>query len=92
MQIFDSHFHIINPDYPLIANNGYLPSPFTVEEYRNQTKQLNIAGGAIVSGSFQAFDQEYLKDALKKSGENYVGVANIPIDISDESFVFIFMV
>lgn len=24
MKIFDSHFHIINPKYPLFENNGYL--------------------------------------------------------------------
>ena len=81
MKIFDSHFHIINPNYPLVKNNGYLPPKFTIEDYQEKTKGLNIVGGAVVSGSFQAFDQKYLIDTLQKLGKNYYGVANIPNDI-----------
>ncbi|WP_027378750.1 amidohydrolase family protein [Chryseobacterium daeguense] len=83
MKIFDSHFHIINPKYPLVENNGYLPPDFTAQDYINSTDEYNIEGGAIVSGSFQAFDQEYLIDALKTLGDNFFGVANIPADITD---------
>ncbi len=79
MELFDSHFHIINPKYPLFENKGYLPPDFTIENYQNQTQDFKIIGGAIVSGSFQKFDQEYLVDTLHKLGKNYVGVANIPI-------------
>ncbi len=79
MKIFDSHFHIINPKFPLVENNGYLPPDFTVENYKKKVQSYGIAGGAIVSGSFQKFDQEYLLDALKSFGKNYFGVANIPI-------------
>lgn len=83
MKIFDSHFHIINPKYPLVKNNGYFPPKFTIEDYKEKTKEFNIVGGAIVSASFQAFNQEYLIDALNKLGKNYFGVANIPNNISD---------
>jgi len=79
LKIFDSHFHIINPKFPLVENNGYLPPDFTVENYKKKVQSYGIAGGAIVSGSFQKFDQEYLLDALKSFGKNYFGVANIPI-------------
>ncbi len=82
MKIFDSHFHIINPKFPLVKNNGYLPPDFTAESYREKVIDLGIIGGAIVSGSFQKFDQEYLIDALNILGENYFGVANIPIGLS----------
>lgn len=84
MKVFDSHFHIINPDYPLTPNNGYLPDPFTVADYRMSTKTIDIRGGAIVSGSFQAFEQEYLIHALKDLGKDYVGVANIPLDMPQD--------
>lgn len=84
MKIFDAHFHIINPKFPLVANNGYLPPEFTAEDYINRTGNYGITGGVIVSGSFQAFDQEYLIDALKQLGNNFYGVANIPATISDE--------
>ena len=83
MKIFDSHFHIINPKFPLVENNGYLPPDFMIENYREKVKGFGIIGGAIVSGSFQKFDQEYLLDSLKKIGKNFFGVANIPIGMKN---------
>ncbi|MEE2651489.1 MAG: 2-pyrone-4,6-dicarboxylate hydrolase, partial [Pseudomonadota bacterium] len=62
--IFDAHLHIIDPAYPLTSNQGFLPSAFTVDDYIHQTADLGIAGGAVVSGSFQSFDQSYLQAAL----------------------------
>lgn len=58
MRIFDAHFHII--DFPIKENHGYTPPNFIVEDYQNETTEFNVLGGAIVSGSFQGFDQEYL--------------------------------
>ena len=84
MRIFDSHFHIINPEYPLVANNGYLPPDFTTTDYMAAVNQYDIVGGAVVSGSFQAFDQNYLMDALNKLGKDFYGVANIWADITPE--------
>lgn len=84
MRIFDSHLHIINPQFPLVPNNGYLPPAFTVDDYRKQTTGYPFQGGAVVSGSFQAFDQTYLLDALQQLGKNYVGVTQVPRTVSDE--------
>lgn len=84
MKLFDAHFHIINSQFPLVENNGYLPPEFTAANYIDATNNFGIAGGAIVSGSFQAFDQEYLIDALKTLGSNFLGVANIPADITQK--------
>lgn len=81
--VFDAHLHIIDPRFPLSENNGYLPPPFTVEEYRQRVCGLGVAGGAVVSGSFQGFDQRYLPAALAALGPNYVGVTQIPADTSD---------
>lgn len=66
-----------------MENNGFLPSDFSVENYQEKVKDFRIVGGAIVSGSFQKFDQEYLLDSLKSFGENYFGVANIPIGMKN---------
>ncbi|SFR55003.1 Predicted metal-dependent hydrolase, TIM-barrel fold [Robiginitalea myxolifaciens] len=85
MEIFDSHFHIIDPRFPLVENSGYLPPTFTTENYAEATSKYKLVGGAVVSGSFQAFDQEYLADALTTLGDNFVGVANIPYDITDNA-------
>ena len=82
-KVFDSHFHIIDKRFPLKENQGYLPGNFTVEDYQNRTSDYNIKGGAIVSASFQAFDQTYLISALEDFGSGFVGVSQIPSDISD---------
>lgn len=82
--VFDAHLHIVDPAHPLVENDGYLPDPFTVTDYRERIDGLDIAGGAVVSGSFQAFDQGYLIDALRALGPSYVGVTQIPADTSDE--------
>ena len=83
MPIFDAHFHVIDPRFPLVPNQGFLPEAFTVADYQERVAGLEVVGGAIVSGSFQAYDQTYLIDALEQLGSGFVGVANVPPDISD---------
>lgn len=86
-KIFDSHFHIIDKQFPLISNNGFMPEEFTCEDYLKKTSTYELCGGAIVSGSFQAFDQTYLIDSLKKMGPNFVGVTQLPASISDDEII-----
>jgi predicted TIM-barrel fold metal-dependent hydrolase len=81
VRVFDAHFHIIDPRFPLVPNDGFLPEPFTVEDYR---ARFQAAGGAVVSGSFQADDQTYLIDALDRLGPGFAGVANVAPEITDE--------
>ncbi len=85
--IFDAHLHIIDPAYPLVSNAGFLPSAFTVDDYIHQTATLGIAGGAVVSGSFQSFDQSYLQAALASLGPHFVGVTQLPYNTSDEALL-----
>jgi predicted TIM-barrel fold metal-dependent hydrolase len=63
--LFDAHFHVIDPRFPLVANDGFVPEPFTAVDYLDAVEKLGLEvnGGAVVSGSFQAFDQTYLLDA-----------------------------
>lgn len=82
--LFDAHLHIVDPRFPLVTNDGYRPAPFTVADYRARTADLDIVGGAVVSGSFQAFDQTYLLDALARLGPGFVGVTQLPADVSDD--------
>ena len=86
-KIFDSHFHIINKSYPLIENHGYLPDNFSTTDYLNRTSNYALGGGAIVSGSFQGFDQTYLLAALGELGPNFVGVTQLPASVSDEELI-----
>ncbi len=83
-RVFDGHLHIIDPRFPLEPNRGYLPDPFTVEDYLDGTNTLDVVGGAVVSGSFQAFDQGYLIEALERLGTSFVGVTQLPASVPDE--------
>jgi predicted TIM-barrel fold metal-dependent hydrolase len=83
--IFDSHFHIIDPKYKLIANEGYVPPPYPLSAYLAAARPLGVTAGAVVSGSFQGFDQTYLRATLAELGPGWAGVAQVPPDISDES-------
>lgn len=81
--IFDAHLHIVDPRFPLVPNAGFVPEAFDVAAYRARVQPLGIAGGAVVSGSFQAFDQTYLVDALARLGPGFVGVTQLPPQVTD---------
>jgi predicted TIM-barrel fold metal-dependent hydrolase len=85
--IFDAHLHIIDPRFPLVSSDGFVPQSFTTDDYLARTKPLDVVGGTVVSGSFQAFDQTYLIAALKTLGPAYVGVTQLPASISDEEIL-----
>lgn len=87
MRIFDAHFHIIDFDFPITENQGYLPPSYVVEDYQNEIGALNVLGGAIVSGSFQGFDQAYLLKALKLMGPTFCGVTQLPFTVTDEEII-----
>jgi len=87
MRIFDAHFHIIDFDFPIIENQGYLPPNYIVKDYQNHITDLNVLGGAIVSGSFQGFDQAYLMKALKQLGSTFCGVTQLPFTVMDEEII-----
>ena len=81
--LFDAHLHIIDPRFPLVANHGFVPEPFTVDHYLRRLHHARLVGGAVVSGSFQAFDQSYLLDALRWLGPSFVGVTQLPASVTD---------
>ena len=80
--VFDAHLHIIDPRFPLVANQGYLPEPFTVDDY---LARMNVIGGAVVAGSFQT-GTRWLVDALERLGPGFVGVAELH-DVTDDEIV-----
>jgi len=67
-----------------VANQGFMPDAFTAEDYLKRVQAVDLCGGAVVSGSFQEFDQSYLYHALKVLGPTFVGVTQVPQTISDE--------
>jgi hypothetical protein len=40
--MFDSHCHIIDHRFPIVANEGYVPSNFTLADYLAQVKPLGV--------------------------------------------------
>ena len=80
---FDCHFHIIDKNFPVVPNQGFMPDAFTSEDYLERVKDIDLCGGAVVSGSFQELDQTYLFHALKVLGPTFVGVTQVPQTISD---------
>jgi len=82
-RLFDSHCHIIDHRFPIVANQGYIPPNFPLEDYLAQTRPLGVVAGAIVSGSFQANDQTYLQDLLPRLGAGWAAVTQIPGDCPD---------
>ncbi|WP_152453946.1 amidohydrolase family protein [Microbulbifer sp. THAF38] len=87
VKIFDSHFHIISPGFPLYPNDGFTPDFFTTSDYLSRLKDYELIGGAVVSGSFQKQDNTYLRDALAKLGKNFVGVIQLLADTDDETIL-----
>lgn len=89
-KVFDAHFHIIDPCFPLVENKGYLPPSFNTDVYLERTASLGICSGVVVSGSFQGFDQSYLYHALSVLNQrefSYVGVTQLPVEISDAEII-----
>lgn len=85
--VFDSHLHIIDPRFTLVANNGYTPPDFSCDDYWQRVAPLRVIGGAVVSGSFQGFDQDYLLAALATLGPGFAGVTQLPASVSDEQIL-----
>ncbi len=87
LKLFDAHLHIIDDRFPLVANDGYLPPKFSCDDYLDRLKDYQLLGGAVVSGSFQAFDQSYLLNALEILGPSYVGVTQLPETVTDQALI-----
>lgn len=85
--VFDAHLHIIDPRFPLIENHGFLPEPYTINNYLYDVDGMGVTGGAVVSGSFQGTDQSYLLAALDGFGRGWVGVTQLDPECSDEEIL-----
>ncbi len=99
LAVFDAHLHVIDPRFPLVENQGYIPPPFTADDYRTATAGLNVTGGAVVAGSFQLRGPgpltspagvrgpgplSWVFDALERFGPGFVGVIELDGGVSDE--------
>jgi predicted TIM-barrel fold metal-dependent hydrolase len=85
--VFDTHFHIIDPRFPVMENQGFLPPVFTVEDYRARTAALGIQAGTVIAGSCQGTQTQYMYDALAQLGPTFVGVIQVPATVTDEEIL-----
>lgn len=81
--VFDSHLHIIDKRFALIAKEGFLPGEFTCADYSAAMASYSLIGGAVVLGLLQGFDQDYLIAARQELGPGFVGVTQLPADAPD---------
>ncbi|HMU68081.1 MAG TPA: amidohydrolase family protein [Cellvibrionaceae bacterium] len=79
--------HIIDKRFALMANEGFLPAEFTCADYRAAMASYPLVGGAVVSGSFQGVDQDYLIAALQELGPGFVGITQLPADAPDKQIM-----
>ncbi|MCE5292300.1 MAG: amidohydrolase family protein [Nocardiaceae bacterium] len=85
--MFDAHMHVIDPRFPLVANSGYLPEPYTIADYQADMAGLDVQGGAVVSGSFQVTHEDWMRAALEELGPSWVGVIALDMDATDDEIV-----
>jgi predicted TIM-barrel fold metal-dependent hydrolase len=83
MHLFDSHFHIFEPNQPLQANNGFLPSDYSAQQYLAAATTFGMTGGALVASSFEADANETLIANLSRLPAGYVGIASLDSSVSD---------
>ncbi len=85
--LFDTHFHILDHRFPLSENQGFAPPVFTVADYRERTRDMDVRGGVVVAASFQGYDTSFMYDALGKLGPTFAGVIQVPVDVADEEIL-----
>lgn len=56
--LFDAHFHVIDPHFPLVPNQGYLPPAFDADAYRREVAGLDVRGGFVKATGFGRLDFE----------------------------------
>jgi predicted TIM-barrel fold metal-dependent hydrolase len=84
--LFDSHLHVFDPAAPAIANQGFVPAPCTVADYRLRTTGLGVVGGAVVAASTQGADPAPLLAAAALLGPRFVVVAAAHPGQDDRAF------
>ena len=77
--IFDAHFHVIDPRFPLVPNQGYLPRAVHGRRLPRAVSRPRAAARSCPAPS-RPTTRRYLVDALQRLGPAFVGVAQVPPD------------
>ena len=79
----DAHVHVFGPRARFPFGGSYLPSDAPKETLFARHKFLGIERCVIVHSAAHGFDLAATADALAAKGGSYLGVALMPVDVSD---------
>jgi 2-pyrone-4,6-dicarboxylate lactonase len=81
----DSHVHVFGPRarFPYAAGLKVIPAEAPKEKLFALHRQLGIERCVMVQSVTHGLDNRVIEDAIVAGGGNYLGVALVPIDVSD---------
>jgi 2-pyrone-4,6-dicarboxylate lactonase len=81
----DSHCHIFGPAdrYPYAANRNFTPVDAPRERLFALHRLLGIGRCVIVQSAVHGHDNRVVEDAIAAGGGRYLGVALVPVEVSD---------
>lgn len=79
---WDTHFHVIDPQYGFVENRSYTPHEVSVDMLREMHGRLGIDRGAFIQVSAHGTDNRALMDALRAM-PHYRGVCVVEDSVSD---------
>ncbi|KAJ0425818.1 hypothetical protein BJY00DRAFT_160356 [Aspergillus carlsbadensis] len=65
---WDSHMHVVEPRYPVVADAAYEPTPHTIHDAIAFETSLGIENVVLVQPSIYGYDNSCLLDALRHLG------------------------
>jgi len=74
---WDTHIHIIDPRFPLVASPVYQPPVATVRDYRAVQRRLGLSRVLVVQSSTHGTDHACLLDAIAQLGPGARGVGMV---------------
>jgi 2-pyrone-4,6-dicarboxylate lactonase len=82
----DAHVHVFGPAarFPFAEDRGFTPADAPKEALFALHRQLGIERCVIVQSLCHGLDNRVVEDAIAAGGGNYLGVALLPLDVSDE--------
>jgi 2-pyrone-4,6-dicarboxylate lactonase len=82
----DVHFHVFGPQakFPFASGRSYTPADAPKEKLFALHRHLGIERGVVVQSAAHGFDNSAAADLIAARGNDYVGVALLPVDVSHE--------
>lgn len=80
---WDTHIHIIDPRFPLVAAPVYQPPVATVADYRKVQQRLGLQRVLVVQSSTHGTDHACLLDAIAGLGPGARGVGMVDATVTD---------